>query len=287
MNIEYGNKLVREALLGEEPVMIARMGTTECGTVLNYLGVREGKRNPWNYIRWKQQAWWWNGTAKRYMQTGAGFFPTTDANLVKFCELMLADLQLTDILVTLTYAEEYLKDYFVQAKRITLPSMEPYFSINPWTHALKGKRVIVVHPMVDTFKKQYKIIDKIWPDGMMPDFELLTVKAVQSLAGEPTGFKDWFEALDWMKYEIGKAEFDIAIIGCGAYGFPLAAYVKRLGKKAIHMAGATQLLFGVRGRRWGKDPNQPFTNFMNEYWVRPDDSEKPINAIMVEGACYW
>jgi len=189
---------------------------------------------------------------RRYMQTGAGFFPTTDANLVKFCELMLADLQLTDILVTLTYAEEYLKDYFVQAKRITLPSMEPYFSINPWTHALKGKRVIVVHPMVDTFKKQYKIIDKIWPDGMMPDFELLTVKAVQSLAGEPTGFKDWFEALDWMKYEIGKAEFDIAIIGCGAYGFPLAAYVKRLGKKAIHMAGATQLLFGVRGTKVGK-----------------------------------
>ena len=122
---------------------------------------------------------------------------------------------------------------------------------------------------------------------MMPDFELLTVKAVQSLAGEPTGYKDWFEALDWMKYEIGKAEFDIAIIGCGAYGFPLAAHVKRLGKKAIHMAGATQLLFGVKGKRWEKDPSQPFTNFMNEYWVRPDDSEKPINAIMVEGACYW
>jgi len=75
LNIEYGNKLVREALLGEEPVMIARMGTTECGTVLNYLGVREGKRNPWNYIRWKQQAWWWNGTAKALYANWSRVFP--------------------------------------------------------------------------------------------------------------------------------------------------------------------------------------------------------------------
>ena len=27
-------------------------------------------------------------------------------------------------------------------------------------------------------------------------------------------------------------------LGCGAYGFPLAAHVKRMGKKAIHMGGS-------------------------------------------------
>lgn len=165
--------------------------------------------------------------------------------------------------------------------------MEPYFSVNPWTHALKGKKVLVVHPMVETFKKQWFVKDKIWPDGLMPDFELLTLKAVQSVADENTVFNDWFEALDWMKDEISRIDFDIALIGCGAYGFPLSAYVKRLGKKVVHMAGATQLLFGVRGRRWEKDPYQPFTNFMNNYWVRPDALETPQKAELVEGACYW
>jgi hypothetical protein len=200
---------------------------------------------------------------------------------------MIRDLQDTDILVALTNSEEYLKEYFKQAKRVTLPSMEPYFSINPWTHALKGKKVLVVHPMVETFKKQWLIKDKIWPDGMMPDFELLTFKAVQTVAGEKSEFNNWFEALEWMKKEISKIEFDICIIGCGAYGFPLAAHVKRMGKKAIHMAGATQLLFGVRGKRWETDPYQPFTNFMNEHWVRPGLTETPKNANQVEGACYW
>lgn len=254
---------------------------------LSFIGIKEGKKNPWRYITWRQQAWWWNGTAKKALPTVSGFFPPTDSNLERFCELMLNDLKEVDILVTLTYAEEYLKDYFRQAKRITLPSMEPYFSINPWTHALKGKKILVVHPMVETFKKQFKIRDKIWPDGLLPEFELFTIKAVQSIAGEKTKFKDWFEALEWMKDEISRVDFDIAIIGCEAYGFPLAAYVKRLGKKAVHMAGATQLLFGVRGRRWEIDPTQPFTNFMNDFWVRPDTTETPKNAKLVEGACYW
>ena len=286
-NIEYGNKIVKEALLNDKPVMIARMGTTESGVVLNYLGVREGEKSIWKYITWRQQAWWWNGGAKKYMATGAGFFPTTDENLIKFGELMIQDLQETDILVSLTNSEEYLKEYFQQAKRVTLPSMEPYFSIQPWTHALKGKKVLVVHPMIETFKRQWTKRENIWSDGMMPDFELLTLKAVQTVAGEKSIFNDWFEALDWMKQEISKIEFDICIIGCGAYGFPLAAHVKRIGKKAIHMAGATQLLFGVKGRRWETDPSQPFKNFMNEHWVRPDQSETPQNANLVEGACYW
>lgn len=287
LNIEYGNKLVRDALNDDKPIMIARMGTTETSTLLNYLGIKEGKRSIWRYISWRQQAWWWNWTAKNYMTIGAGFFPTTDDNLQKYCEMMLEDLPQADILVTLSRAEEYYKDYYSKARRITLPSMEPYFSVHPWTHSLKGKRVLVVHPMVETFKKQWLIMDKIWPDGLMPKFDLLTIKAVQSAGNEKVRFSDWFEALDWMKNEIASLSFDIAIIGCGSYGFPLAAYVKRLGKKAIHMAGSTQLLFGVKGRRWELDPTQPFTNFMNEYWVRPDATEVPLNAELVEGACYW
>ena len=57
-----------------------------------------------------------------------------------------------------------------------------------------------------------------------------------------------------MKAQIDKEDFDICLIGAGAYGFPLAAYVKRKGKKAVHLGGALQLLFGIKGSRW-EDPN--------------------------------
>ena len=53
-----------------------------------------------------------------------------------------------------------------------------------------------------------------------------------------------------MYTEAVKIDFDTAIIGCGAYGFPLAAKLKAAGKQAFHMGGATQLLFGIKGSRW-------------------------------------
>ena len=61
-----------------------------------------------------------------------------------------------------------------------------------------------------------------------------------------------------MQKEIDKIDFDIAILGCGAYGYPLASYIKSIGKKAIHIGGATQLIFGIKGKRWEK------ASFINE-----------------------
>ena len=122
------------------------------------------------------------------------------------------------------------------------------------------------------------------------------MQAVQSLGGGVTGFKDWFEALQWMKDEIDRREYDVCLIGCGAYGFPLAAHVKRRGKQAVHLGGALQLLFGIRGKRW-EDPNYGvkgfgvpygrYSNLMNVHWVRPEYKEKPKSSNAVEGGCYW
>lgn len=65
---------------------------------------------------------------------------------------------------------------------------------------------------------------------VLPDFELITLKAIQSLGGTKQ-FTDWFEALNWMQQKMDKIDYDICLIGCGAYGFPLAAHAKRMGKK--------------------------------------------------------
>lgn len=95
--------------------------------------------------------------------------------------------------------------------------------------------------------------------------------------------------------EIDKCDYDICLIGCGAYGFPLAAHVKRMNKKAIHMGGSLQLLFGIIGKRW-EDPEYGYIELkkkgcypqlINKYWIRPGMKEKPQNAIQVESGCYW
>lgn len=284
---EYGNKLIFDLLSGDKPAMIARLGTNETGAVVNYLGVCAADHSIIRYVTSKSLSWFWRYGTKVSMSNNAGFTPATEENLVKFGEMMCEDLAQTDILIKLCREEEAYEHLCPDAKRIDLTSAEPFFATVPWTQALKGKKVLVVHPYAQTITMQWSKRELIFPDGMMPDFELLTIKAVQTVAGEKSEFKDWFEALEWMKSEISKVDFDICLIGCGAYGFPLAAHVKRLGKKAVHLGGSTQLLFGVKGHRWERDKTLPFSNMFNEYWVRPNEKETPKNANSVEGGCYW
>ena len=167
-----------------------------------------------------------------------------------------------------------------------LADMEPYDYAKPWSRALAGKKVLVIHPFAKTIEAQYQKRENLWENkDVLPAFELKTIKAVQSIAGEKTPFKDWFEALHHMEEQMDAIDYDIAIIGCGAYGFSLAAHAKRKGKKAVHLGGATQILFGVKGKRWDDMP--AVNKFYNEYWVRPLPEETPARKNSVEGGCYW
>ena len=165
---------------------------------------------------------------------------------------------------------------------------QPFGHPRPWSAALAGKRVLVVHPFVDTIEAQYRNhrADLFDNPHVLPEFELKTLRAVQSIAGNaPAGFRNWFEARDAMRARIDRIGFDIAIVGCGAYGLPLAAHIKAIGKKAVHMAGSTQLLFGIRGQRW--DNTEIGRTLYRPSWCRASDLETPKNFQRVEGGCYW
>lgn len=224
--------------------------------------------------------------------SNAGFFPYDVKLGYSYYHRMLRDMPEIDVLASYIYEEKYVKQFLTDIKkRVNLDGFyAPFMWKNPWTRALAGKRVLVVHPFVESIRHQYENNrTKIWaaPD-VLPEFkELLTVKAVQSIAdSKDQPFKNWFEALKYMEDEISKLDFDVAIIGCGAYGMCLAAHVKRLGKTAIHLAGWTQMLFGVYGNRWIKDQPE-YSKFINKYWIRPNENERPKGADKVENGCYW
>ncbi|MBE9599521.1 hypothetical protein [Pedobacter sp. MC2016-24] len=286
-NKEYSNDLIFKILMSDQPCMIARFGSTEMLSLVNYMGIKQNNRNWKDFITGKSLMWWWSPETIRQLQKWSGFFPAESSKVEDFCRLMINDISQVDVLGSWLNQEAYFESHLINAKKIVLEDLEPFFTSNPWTRALEGKKVLVVHPFAETIEMQYKKRKFLFENDLLPDFQLTTIKAVQSVAGEDTGFVDWFEALDSMKVQIDNADFDICIIGCGAYGFPLAAHVKRIGKKAIHMAGATQLLFGIKGKRWERFIVWPYANLFNEYWVRPGENERPKNASAVEDACYW
>jgi hypothetical protein len=283
----YANDLIYDLLTDDKPRMIARFGSTEMLTLVNYLGVKRADKSLFNFISGKSLPWWWEPSTINQLQQWSGFFPPTVLKVEQFCDLMLNDIPRIDLLGSWLNQETYFEEGLLNAKRVVLEDIEPFFSDRPWTRALEGKTVLVVHPFAETIVQQYTKRDQIFSNGLLPEFKLKVIKAVQTVAGEESNFKDWFEALESMKSQIDNIEYDICIIGCGAYGLPLAAHVKRAGKKSIHMAGATQLLFGIKGKRWEQFLVWPYTNLFNEHWVRPGENEKPKNASSVEGACYW
>jgi hypothetical protein len=272
---DIASKLFLYKLSVKDPIMIARFGSTEIKAVLYpffplLLRIIFKKRIFGN------------------METLSGFFAINDDNIRRFSKLMIEDMKLVDILGSWRIEERFLEKYYPNAKRVELINLEPYLQSTPWSIVLKDKKILVIHPFNETIESQYYTNrENLFENPyVLPEFKSLqTIKAVQTIAGQKTEFEDWFSALDYMKVEIDKRDFDIAIIGCGAYGFPLAAHVKRMGKKAIHLGGPTQMLFGIKGKRWIENPD--FNHIINEHFIFPKESDKVQNAQMVEGACYW
>lgn len=289
-NPDEVSQIIYDALMADTPCMIARFGSNELKALINYQSVKNQSRSIYKYIKGEQFDWWWNDGIINCIHENAGFFPPTVNKVEQFCKLMLQDITEVDILGSWLPDESKFDRELKNAKKVWLLNLEPFWTSNPWTKALEGKKVLVIHPFAQTIESQYKKRNLIFPNNLLPEFELITLKAVQSIAGEKTEYADWFEALAYMKSEIDKLDYDICLIGCGAYGFPLAAHVKRMGKKAFHLGGSLQLLFGIRGKRWETGLYKTVYNYdtlINDYWVRPDESEKPKASNKVEDSCYW
>lgn len=160
-----------------------------------------------------------------------------------------------------------------------------------WLSDLIHLRWLVIHPFEKTIRIQLpKLADLgVYPEKSGPFLEK-RAQNTHILASPqfpymvPPRYRDWMHALAEMKAEMERRKdvFDIALIGAGAWSLPLAAHAKKIGRKAIHLGGTLQLLFGIRGGRfdqWGFDYHQA--------WVRPLAEETPPNCHLMEGGAYW
>jgi hypothetical protein len=286
---QQAGNYIKELLIRNQPCMISRLGSTELSAIITYVNILNSKNilsSSLLYIQGKIGFFWWDESVIHAMCNASGFFPADRKFLYKFGEQMIQDIQSVDVLGSWLDGENLISHFMKKAIRVPLVDLEPYYHLHPWSEVLQGKTVLVIHPFEHSIQSQYKKRKLLFKKAeILPDFELKTIKAVQSIAGTHANFNNWFDALNYMCEQIANTQFDVAIIGAGAYGLPLAAFVKKLGKKAIHLGGATQILFGIRGARWDERPF--FQNLFNEHWVRPLPSETPQNFTSVENGCYW
>lgn len=274
-------KLIRDKLLGDAPCMIGRIGSSEIRCIE---GVLHKDGTVWQKLKWLltfNQPW----PSKKLQRAWRSFEDNPDdAFLEKYTRMTMDDIEQLDVFAAWRWEEyEVFKEPY-GFDIISLGDLEPFFSPTPWTAALRGKKVLVVQPFVEDIASQYRRREKLFanPD-VLPEFELHTyMPFFRGLRDDPG---NWFERVEIMKREVAEIDFDVALIAASTYGFPLAAHIKRLGRKAVIMGGVLQLLFGIRGARWDVEP--AYRNFYNEYWIRPGENTKPRDFHKIEGGCYW
>ena len=93
--------------------------------------------------------------------------------------------------------------------------------------------------------------------------------------------------LDYICQKINQLDFDVALIGAGALGIPLATHIKSLDKIGLSLGGHLQVIFGVSGARWKNDPEW-VNGYLNQYWVDvPPNYHPPLKKRLTDGGAYW
>lgn len=274
LSTEEGRKDIIDAINAGTPYLAARFGTSEGNALYEFWKKKTGRVDRYS------------ARCHREMCVNAGFFPDNDLLIDKWAELETEACKDLDMLGVMNFlGEEWICRSFCNQAKL-MPAGGLASASKGWAWCLEGKKVLVIHPFADTIQSQYsQHREDIFPGtNALPAFQLTCIKAVQTIAdAKDDRFADWFEAIDFMTEEAEKCDFDVALIGCGAYGFQLASRIKKMGKVAIHMGGALQTLFGIKGARWDKQ----YSSMYNDAWVYPSEEETPAGAERVEGGCYW
>lgn len=183
--------------------------------------------------------------------------------------------------------QEYVLSHLCSlSTKISHRSVEPFYFDNPWSQHLKDKKILVVSPFIESIISQYNNRNNLWDNPLiLPSFDLIPYKNVQSINNSGP-HSDWYESLSIMKQEISNLKFDIALLGCGAYGLPLVSFISDTMKKsAIYIGGALQILFGIKGKRW--DDHDQISKMYKPCWIRPSSKETPPLSNNIENGCYW
>lgn len=203
----------------------------------------------------------------------------------------------------LKHEAAFIRDLNPTAKTFVLRALEPFYTPdNQYTTKMTKGTVAVVSPFAETIMHQLPRMDAIFPsDGPAGQMWLANQKIKPIKAYYGPNMTPSKPNLSWSKtiQEAGPlaavnaladqitadATIRYALVGIGAISLLLVAELKRRGLVAIHTGGGTQIMFGVKGRRW--DNHSVISKFYNHTWTRPSLDEIPTEALKIEGACYW
>lgn len=287
-NYDEGSADIFSLLESGSPVAVSRFGTTEArifqafsdGSIDKKL-VFERLVGPLNQL--------------------SGVFPQDFESVERFVDISLDAAKQIDVLGVRSHPSEKMfwdletlsaHTFSPQASLVDINCLAPFRAKKSWLRHLRGKKVLCIHPFEDSIKSQHEEQGYLLRVDMgLPEFELVTYRPPQTLGATSRSRNDsWETRLRETELEVQSLDFDLALIGAGAYGMPLAVALKNMGKSAIHVGGALQLFFAIRGSRWESKLARHLSgvpNYGGPGWVWPTQQETPVGAEEIEKSAYW
>jgi hypothetical protein len=279
------------------PYAAGKLGTSELDALCWYITHRQNK------IQSARTAYPLH--VFRHMVVNAGLFPARPDVIDAWCEHMFrVVLPTMDLMVEWNPTYKLHEHYFLEthaphSKRTVLRALEPYYEDDlsaRYTLAIpSGSKVAIISPFFDTILEQGPKLHTIWPDKPMWN-ESITCIPIQTffsplVTSLPTqqwpgaAGTCWEAACDMIVDKVRAVGAKYALVGCGALSLPIVAALKTVGCIAIHTGGATQIMFGIKGRRW--DNHGVISKFYNDSWIRPAHHEIPEKSAAIENGCYF
>lgn len=268
------NEILAQLILSGKPFMAARLGNTEAAICREYVQ---------GYYTEKWLNW---------LTSTSGFFSTSDsliADVDHYSRLTIEAVRECDINMCRFENEISIINSFSKSDAINVDWYSLYTDLNTnsWIGALKKKKVLVISSATETIKYQYQNRLKIFNgEQVLPEMELQYYIPPQTqLDNNVNQYEDWFDAFENMCLDISELSFDVAIIAAGAYGYPLAAFVKnKLKKQSIELCSGIYPIFGIKVKT--QLIIRKVSSMYNDSWIFPIEN-KPDNYQKIEDGAYW
>ena len=231
-----------------------------------------------------------------------GVFPANATFLHEFAQFYTKHVQQIDILglFQANKEEKIIKENELNAQFIPYQFTEPDRSIpvnesNCYLPFFEGKKLLFISPFADLLKSRATkaTFESVWSNIHKKWFWPSEVNSCEIPYSYVNSFKTHEKYTNSMFLfnsictNLSEIDFDIAFIGAGALGLPMASYLKNQGKIAISLGGHLQVLFGIGGGRWSKDEFWT-TNYINEHWIEMPKKYHPENkSILTDNGAYW
>ena len=266
---------IKKLIDSNSAFLIGRLGNSEMRALVQFINSR--KVSDIVAIKASKCAGiYWNNAKNKKM------------NIEKFCLHYRDAIDNTDAMTTPglfsfpgNYGEKY---YAKQSVIIQKRWLEPSLLLP----LLENKKILVISPFSNTIKKQFKKKELLFTNFKYPDFKLVCYTSYYSILDNKP-HSGWFETFNTMCNDIKHIDFDIAIVGCGGYGMPLANFIKNvLHKSSICSGGYTAAYFGIKYTRMVNQHKKVGEHpYINKHWVYPAKTERPKKFNTLEGGCYW